>query len=321
MTGAATVLVLTARLDPTADSVVTELGRRGTPVFRLDPADFPVAAQLTARFDGRWAGRLHTPHHELDLAEVGAAYFRRPGAVTVGPDLIDADRDWATAEARAGLGGLLAAIPHWLNHPDTAEHAERKPVQLQAAAGASLDTPRTLITNDPAAARSFVAELPRAVYKAFTPSVGGHDGRRFIYTTVVTAADVDDEAVRLTAHQFQEWIDKDHEVRLTVVDDRFFAARLTARSADARVDWRSDYASIDYAVTEVPDRVRTGVSRMLAGLRLRFASMDFAVRPDGSWVFLDLNPNGQWGWIEHETGLPICAAIATALQRRPTGSA
>lgn len=315
MTGPGTVLVLTGRLDPTADLVVTELRRRAVPVFRCDPGDFPQRLEVAAEFDGSWTGAIRTPHRELALRDVRCAYYRRPGPVAAGADLDAAEREWATAEARGGLGGLLAAIPHWLNHPSRMDHAEYKPVQLAAAAGAGLPTPRTLITSDPAAARRFVAGLPRAVYKAFCSTVRGADGRRFIYTTPVDAADLDDDAVRYTAHQFQEWVEKVYEVRLTVVDDRFFAARLTGRSADARTDWRSDYDSVDYAVADVPAAVRNGVTRLLAGLGLRFAAMDFAVRADGTWVFLDLNPNGQWGWIEHETGLPICAAIADALTR------
>jgi len=63
----------------------------------------------------------------------------------------------------------------------------------------------------------------------------------------------------------------------------------------------------------VPASVRAGVCRMMSALGLRFAAADFAVTPSGEWYFLDLNPNGQWAWIEHETGLPICAAIADAL--------
>lgn len=309
-----TVLVLTGRLDPTADLVVAELHRRGVPVFRCDPADFPGQLTVTAEFRGAgWTGRLRTPHHEVALADVRSAYFRRPGeiAVDAGPEPA-----WATAEARGGFGGLLAAVPYWLNHPGRMRHAEYKPVQLAAAAAAGLATPRTLVTSDPDAARRFVAELPRVVYKAFCSTVRADDGRRFIYTSVVTADDIDD-TVRHTAHQFQEWIDKEYEIRLTVVGGRFFAARLTGRSDAARIDWRADYDAIEYAVADVPPEVRTAVTGLLDGLDLRFAAMDFAVRPDGTWVFLDLNPNGQWGWIEHETGLPIKDAIADALTTPP----
>ncbi|MGA8113480.1 MAG: ATP-grasp ribosomal peptide maturase [Actinocatenispora sp.] len=311
--GGRTVLILTGRLDPTADLVVAELNRRDVPVFRCDPADFPQRLDVSAEFDGRWTGTLRSPHRELSLDDIRSAYYRRPGAIAAGADLATPDRDWATAEARGGFGGLLAAVPRWLNHPTHMDHAEHKPVQLAAAAAAGLATPRTLITNDPQAAHNFVATVPRAVYKAFCSTVRHDNNRRFIYTTVVGAADLDDDAIRVTAHQFQEWVPKKYEIRLTVVDDQFFAARLTGRSSDAHIDWRSDYDNIEYAVADVPPPVRAAVTHLLADLGLRFAAMDFAVRPDGTWVFLDLNPNGQWGWIEHETGLPICAAIASAL--------
>jgi ATP-grasp ribosomal peptide maturase len=312
--GTGAVLVLTARLDPTADLVVEELHRRAVPVFRCDPADFPTALSVAASFDGSgWGGELRTPHRALDLAAVRCAYLRRPGRPAASAELSGEDREWADREARVGFDGLVAAVPRWLNHPDALAHAEHKPVQLAAAARAGLATPRTLVTNDPAAARRFVADLPRAVYKAFCSPVTVGDEHRFVYTTVVGAADLDDDAIRTTAHQFQEWVDKTHEVRLTAVDGHLYAARLTARSAAAEVDWRSDYDAVGYAVTDVPDQVRASVAALLAGLRLRFAAMDFAVRPTGEWVFLDLNPNGQWGWIEHETGLPITAALADAL--------
>jgi len=72
-------------------------------------------------------------------------------------------------------------------------------------------------------------------------------------------------------------------------------------------------------VTDVPEPVRHGVRELLRGLGLRFAATDFVVTPAGEWYFLDLNPNGQWAWIEQETGLPICAAIADALSEGPPG--
>lgn len=49
---------------------------------------------------------------------------------------------------------------------------------------------------------------------------------------------------------------------------------------------------------------------------LRFAAIDMIVTPEGDHVFLEANPNGQWAWIEDETGLPIAAAMADALEGR-----
>lgn len=319
------VLVLTGRLDPTADLVVTELHRRRVPVFRFDLADFPHRLSVTAESDpagsGVWQTTLRTGTRSVRLDQVRSAWYRRPTTFGTDDTSDSPDGHWAALEARLGLGGLLATVPCWLNHPAQIGHAEYKPVQLAAAAAAGLRTPRTLVTNDPRAAARFVDEVGPAVYKPFSSTTGQEGARRFVYTSVVNATEVADDGVRATAHTFQEWVAKDYEVRLTVVDEVFSAARIDAHSPAARIDWRSDYAALRYAVTDVPLPVRRAVSRLLRSLGLRFAAMDFVVTPAGDWVFVDLNPNGQWGWIEHETGLPICAAIADALERGPAVAA
>ncbi len=92
-------------------------------------------------------------------------------------------------------------------------------------------------------------------------------------------------------HLFQQWVPKDYEVRLTMVDDQFFAARIDARTAAAKVDWRADYHALDYTAIDTPKFVRTRVTELLRRLGLRFAAMDFVVAPDGEWWFLDCNPN------------------------------
>jgi ATP-grasp ribosomal peptide maturase len=309
-----TVLVLTERLDPTADLVVTALAERGVPVYRVDTAEFPTTLTLTARLSGAegWSTQLRSALRSVELDDVCGAYYRRPTAFTF-PAMTETDRRWAELEARIGLGGLLATVPNWLNHPSRIGYAEYKPVQLAAAGTAGLSVPRTMITNDPAAAARFAEETGPVVYKPFSSPTERDGQRMFVYTSPVKAADLADEAIRHTAHLFQEHLEKAYEVRLTVVDDRFFGARLDARSTASQIDWRSDYDAIEYAVVEVPDPVRRGVWEMLRGLGLRFAAADFVVTPAGDWYFLDLNPNGQWAWIEQETGLPICAALADAL--------
>lgn len=344
MTRAGGVLLLTGRLDVHADLVVEELGRRGVPVHRLDAGDFPARLGVTATFDrgehdgrrgsgragrpGGWRTTLTVPPspgsaaRTVDLGTLCGAYYRRPSPFRFSSGLSAEEHRWAALEARIGLGGLLAALPCWLNHPARLGAAEYKPVQLAAAAAAGLHAPRTLVTNDPGAAVAFAREVgspPGAgvVYKPFSSVTELGGARAFVHTTAVTPEQLADEGVRHTAHLFQERVDKAYEVRLTVVDDRLLAARLTARSPAAQVDWRADPDAVEYGTVEVPAEVATGVAGMLTGLGLRFAAMDFAVDRDGRWLFLDLNPNGQWAWIEHETGLPICAAVCDALTSAP----
>jgi glutathione synthase/RimK-type ligase-like ATP-grasp enzyme len=193
--------------------------------------------------------------------------------------------------------------------------AAEKPCQLPVAATCGLQVPRTLITNDPQQARDFARNVGGQV--VCKPLHGGQlqhdDGRRNgIPTQLIDPNEVDD-SVRLTAHLFQEWVDKDHEVRLTVAGDRMLAGTIHARSQQAYVDWRTDYEALDYGTTEVPDEVRVGVRAWMRHFGLTFGAFDFAVTKNGDWVMFECNPSGQWIWMQQRTDLPIAAAIADLL--------
>ncbi|MEU3600518.1 hypothetical protein ABZ714_17640 [Streptomyces sp. NPDC006798] len=148
-----------------------------------------------------------------------------------------------------------------------------------------------------------------------SPVLIEEDRLKTVYTRRLAVEDLADlRGIDTTAHLFQAWIPKAHEVRLTVVGTRQFAAEIHAGSADAHTDWRSDYASLTYQVGEVPDDIARGVERYMAALELRFVAFDFIVSPAGAWTFLEANPCGQWDWIQHHTGHPIAEAIADELQ-------
>ncbi|MER7959191.1 ATP-grasp ribosomal peptide maturase [Streptomyces sp. NPDC096030] len=305
-----TVLVLTNQLDSTADMVVDRLNHRCVPVFRCDTAEFPMELTLTATLGEGWGGVLDNGHRTLDLAQVRSVYFRRPEEFRLPDSMSEAGRRFAAAQSRAGFVGVAVSLPClWINHPARDLDANHKPSQLTVARRFGLEPPRSIITNDPDAARAFAAGIGAPV---ITKSLGAP-----VDTVVVDPDDLDD-SVRLCAHLFQEWIDKDHEVRLTVVGDRFFAVEIHAGSDEARIDWRTDYQSLTYRATTVPGQVRRAVTAFMRQFGLVFGALDFIVTPSGQWRFLEVNPNGQWSWIEHRTGVPISHAIAELLQKGTT---
>lgn len=303
-----TVVVFTGEFDVTADAVIVELERRGVPVFRCDPGAFPSTLALGARFGGSWTGHLRTDRRTLDVADVACAWWRRPTPIAVPPEVPHAE--WVRAEAVAGLRGVLSVLP-WLNHPDDIRTAEHKPLQLATAARVGLTVPATVVTNDPREARAFATKYGPIIYKPLTSGI--LDNNRVIYACPVDPAALDD-SLTVTAHLFQQQVPKAYELRVTVVDGEMFTARIDALTERGKQDWRADYRNLRYSVDKLPEDVADKVRRYLRLRRLRFAALDFVVTPAGEHVFLEANPNGQWAWIEHETGLPIAAAIADALE-------
>jgi ATP-grasp ribosomal peptide maturase len=317
---AAPVLIIAASDDWPTDRVVVELERRGVEVFRMDTADFPQRLALAGRIDqGRaWTGDLTTEHRTVELSRVGAVYYRAPGAFQFPEGMSGPEERFAAAQARAGLGGVLSALEcRWVNHPTAMARAEYKPVQLAAARACGLHIPPTLITNRPEDVRAFAAETGWSIVcKPVASPVLIEDGQlKSVYTQRLRPEDLDDlQGINTTAHLFQAWVSKEHEVRLTVVGERMFAAAIHAGSEAAHEDWRSDYGSLTYTTTTVPEPVTAGMRRLMERLQLRYGAADFIVDPEGQWTFLEVNPCGQWDWIQGATGLPIAEAIADDLQ-------
>ncbi|MDT3398139.1 ATP-grasp ribosomal peptide maturase [Streptomyces sp. B1866] len=314
------VLVLTALEDTTADDVIGELNARSVPVVRLDPGDFPVGVTLAAQVggDAGTRGTLRTATRTVDLSRVRAVYRRRPGPYRF-DHLPARDAEFAIAQARHGLGGVLDALPGalYVNHPRRNAAADYKPVQLAAAAELGFPVPATLITNDPRTARDFTEDHGPVVYKPLRgTSYRDDDGMPLtIWTQEVNPADLDD-TVSGTAHLFQERVRKQADVRVTVIGREIFAVRIDTGGEDGvLLDWRRDYTRHTYAVVSLPGHIQQALHRFLDRFGLLFGCFDFALDTDGALWFLELNPNGQFAWLADATGLPMAAAMADLLRK------
>jgi len=115
-------------------------------------------------------------------------------------------------------------------------------------------------------------------------------------------------------------VSKRSEMRVTVVGHRVLAAEIGSQESRAtRYDWRHyDDDTVPYRAYRLPPSVEARCVELLGALNLSFGAIDLIRTPDDEFVFLEINPNGQWAWIEEAAGLPIGDAIARWLAR--TGS-
>ncbi|GAA0929104.1 hypothetical protein [Virgisporangium aurantiacum] len=113
---------------------------------------------------------------------------------------------------------------------------------------------------------------------------------------------------------FQEYVEKAYEVRLTVIGNMFFPVTIRSQDADAtRIDWRgwNEMSYGDYH--PLPDDLVKKVQTLLTELDLVYAALDFIVTPDGEYVFLEVNPNGQFIWMDTDLQLPMADCMADLL--------
>ncbi|WP_326612429.1 ATP-grasp ribosomal peptide maturase [Streptomyces scopuliridis] len=313
MTEERPVLVATEADDITADMVITELNRRDVPVVRFNLAGIGEGLTVSARFGACPApvvGQVRTPSRTADLTRVRSVYWRRPEWPSF-PHLSPDDSRFAAAQVRYGLGGTLYALdgPLWVNHPLRIAAADYKPAQLALAQQLGFTVPPTLVTNDPAEAREFIRTQGDAIFKTLRWTPYTRDGVPVTgWADPVTADEIDD-SVRITPHLFQARVDKVADVRVLIVGRHTFAVRIDSEL----LDWRKDYSVLMYTVEHLPESVDKALHAYLDHLELVSGSFDLAVDRAGVYWWLELNPNGQWGWLEKETGLPMSAAFADLL--------
>lgn len=316
-----TILIITSTFDPHADSVVAALRARGVAVFRLNTDEFHRDITISADADGavaladRWGRRLAFP------ADVRSVWYRKP----VDPAPPDGAADAGTqalvlGETRELLDSLRAdRRPRWVNNPHDNALARHKLPQLRLARALGLRTPRTLVTNDPARARAFQAEVAAPLVCKALKEVGYAEGDdwRSLFARVVAPGEfaAHADAVALCPTLFQEYIAKDHELRVTVIGAALFCCRIDSQAvADAKIDWRrADPARVPHRIVPLDPVVERALRAMLAAYGLAFGAFDLIVTPAGEHVFLELNPNGQWLWVERATGAGLSAAMADLL--------
>jgi hypothetical protein len=321
------ILILSAKADEEIPRVVAGLEARGAAYLWFDPAHFPAEAELRLSLEGSsFACRVLATRcgQEIDLATVTSVWNRRPGRPQAAPEVRDRDDcDWVSEMSGLCLAGVWETLDClWVPaKPSVDRLAHNKTKQLALAASLGFQIPRTLITNSPESFLEFYAQCEGGmVTKVLGNNVVYRDGEVVgaAFTHLVRRRDAANyRAIRYAPVILQEYVPKQVELRVTVVGSRVFAAEIHSQASRAtRHDWRHyDHERATYAPHALPPAMEALCVRLVQALGLCFSAIDLVLTPEGDYVFLEINPNGQWGWIEALTDLPIADAISELLIR------
>lgn len=123
------------------------------------------------------------------------------------------------------------------------------------------------------------------------------------------------EAVRMCPVYAQEYIEKKYEYRVMVIDKEVLSCRIDSQSSDmTKTDWRHyDFDNVEHVQVDLPHSVKNNLVRFMETIDLRYGAIDLIETPNKDFVFLEVNPSGQWGWIHDLAGLPIPESVARML--------
>ena len=316
MSDSGTVLIVTASYDEAPSYVLPHIAERGWKSFRLDTDRFPMEVKISSREDGSFV--IEDGEEKVDSANIQSVWYRRHVDPEFSGDLNPHFVEFGRRESRAHLTGCLLGLRSvkWMSHPTALWAAEKKPYQLGVASSMGFVVPNTRVTND-AQAVDALGESGELVAKAVSSGyLKADNGYQAIFTSVVSDNDLHDlEGLSLAPVIFQRWVPKRSDIRVTVVDREVFATEILSQEhASSRIDWRATSSGdLVHRRFQLPQEEADRCIGLVSRLGLAFGAIDLVLDTADQFQFLEINPNGEWMWIEDLAGHPISESIARFL--------
>ena len=300
------IIIVTNRKDHTADFLILELQKRQADYVRFNTEDFPQLVQVVWQMDRTdFEGYFSFPKTRVDFKDIRSIWYRRPVPPVPSAAIEDpAAYEFALAESQAAIDGIWRNIDcFWVSHPDNLRKAELKLYQLKVAAQVGFQLWPTILTNNPETAQAFYHKQDgKVVYKPLRRGRLIRDETvSLIYTNPVGLPEVEElDRVMYAPSLLQKYVPKRVEIRVTVIGSKAFAVEIHSQDcADSQHDWRrGDTTRLRHVPHWLPPEVEFKCVALVRALGLAFGAIDLVLTPKGEYVFLEINPNGQWAWIQ-----------------------
>ncbi|MDN4623697.1 MvdC/MvdD family ATP grasp protein [Pantoea agglomerans] len=313
------ILLLTNQRDITSDYIVMELKRRGVKYFRLNTEDLPTSSSIMSdQHFMDW--RIDIYGKTLNGCDISAAYFRRPGNPVVSSYISDRNViDYIEGEWNSFLKSLYARLEDfWFSSPTNIILAEDKPKQLVIAKKLGFNIPESIITNSPREVKEFT-DHHNTVGKPLRQALFVNNNNESVIFTnrLGNLGERDSNSLSLVPIIVQREIIKKFDVRVTVVGEKVFPVAIYSQThKETEVDWRKgSRIDLKHEKIELESSLINKCIDLVKLLNLRFGAIDLICDNDDNYWFLEINPNGQWAWIENQTNLPIASSIVDELLR------
>jgi hypothetical protein len=305
----------------------------GLPCIRLNASDLsrvpgPVIEVRNGRVDLEWQhdGR------QIRASEIDVVWFRRWTRTDIfdlePPDIIGDEGSrlfnqvstsvHTMREMRVVSQIFFAAFARatWLNHPRSCNVNKLDVLRLAQLKG--LDTPATLVTGDPERVRQFIRQYPKVITKCASDLTAFKRGDTIFTPSTMT---VDEESVASCAWRggfpsvFQERLVRAYEIRIFYIDgDCYASAYVFGDESESIADGR--IANPRSTPFKLPESIRQRLGELMRALNLDLGCIDMIRTRDDRWVFLEVNPNGQFWSDGFACNYQLDKRIAQALARR-----
>ena len=316
------ILIITNKDDVTVDFIVRELQARDIQYYRLNTEDIPD--KIHVNFDLN-QNSYHLvdkiKNVKLNLLNFSSVYYRRP--LLSDFDYIDEvslqELNYLRNEITYILEGIYKVLrnKYWLNDVYSIREAENKIYQLQMAQEVGFRIPISLISNESEQVYNQIRKNNNDCIIKPIKSGNMKDAKhpKVVFTTKLSDEQIENnERIESFPIFIQENINKQFDLRITVIGNNVYTAQIHSQlDKDSEVDWRKGQQILEHSNHELPNEIVGMCIELTKKMKLNYSAIDMILDKRGNYIFLEINPNGQWAWIEKRLDFPLSKRIVDML--------
>lgn len=313
------LLIVTNKADLTTDYLVLKLHERSIPFIRFNTEDLCHKASIDIELSStRDSVTLDYLGKNLNIKNIAGVYFRRPLPPDLNTVIYEKDLEFAKRELLETLTGFWRLIntARWMNHPKFLFLAKNKIEQLKVAKDIGFKIPNTLISFNNEKIKKFFKENSCIIGKAVKHGFYAQENFvKIALTRELTKDQIEDlQSYASIPMIYQNTINKLYDLRVTVIGDKVFPTALYSQEhIISKIDWRAwdleEKFDLKHEIVSLPKHISEKCIAITRYFNLNFSAIDMIFTEDNDYVFLELNPNGQWAWLEEKVGYNLRDSI------------
>ena len=241
------ILTITSSHDLTIDYILKK--HPNVNLFRLNLDQF---SKYEVSIDSENFHIRSSNNEEINSGTCKSIYYRKPSFEDLSGVFEAQYHDFVHREAYTMIEGIAEGFDGLcLSRPSRLRAADNKIKQLSLAQKCGFKIPKSLITNSAKSSEGFRTK-ECIVKPVASGTVTYLNSKEFVQTNIVNP-EIDISSLTYSPCYFQEYINKDYEVRATVVGSNIIAVRI---DSDDKVDWRRPGNDVHYSLYKLPENIK-----------------------------------------------------------------
>ena len=307
-------LIISSTIDFSTDLVCYQLMMSGEKFYRLNRDEFIKHNIVVDLQKKSMMISIEDEEYNIQFEQLKGVFYRAPVFLrTQAKAELSVQEQLERNQWSSFLRNLIIfQNANWINNPVYTYRAENKMFQLCVAESCGLQIPKTYVSN---ISVNMLEREKKYIVKSLDTALfydTQNNKEMFTYSNVVSGEEVHDYELASAPIIIQEFVNPKVDCRVTYIQGKLFPVKILQNGEGLYGDWRLRKDELEYVPFQLPPNISMAICKLMQKLEIQFGGIDLAIVGE-KYFFIEVNPTGEWGWLEIKTGMQISQTIKKAL--------